>query len=68
MAGMKILLICGLLLLASGAFITFGPMASALGLLLMLFSLAPLFLGFFIYLLQNSEQTNNGSPDRGNDK
>lgn len=52
---MKVLLALGIALLAVGAIFTFTDLASGWGLLLMLISLPPIFLGIFLGLLRDSD-------------
>ena len=53
-AAMKILLLIGLALVLIGTLFTFGPWSTGAGLLIMLCSLPPIFLGLFLWLLQGS--------------
>ena len=52
--GMKALFLIGLALLVVGTVFTFGPWQTGAGLLLMLVSLPPLFLGLFMWLLRGA--------------
>jgi hypothetical protein len=55
-APMKTLLLIGLALVVVGAAFTFGPWSTGAGLLIMLCSLPPLFLGLFLWLLRDLPQ------------
>lgn len=49
---MKILFLIAAVLIGVGAVFTWGPLSTGAGLLLMLMSLPPLFLGLFMWLLR----------------
>ncbi len=51
---MKALFLIGLALVGVGAVLTFGPWPTGAGLLMMLVSLPPLFLGLFLWLLRGA--------------
>lgn len=51
---MKTLFAIGLALVVVGAAFTFGPWSTGIGLLLMLVSLPPIFLGLFLWLLRGA--------------
>jgi len=51
---MKILLLIGLALVIVGGVFTFGPWPTGAGLLIMLCSLPPIFLGLFLWVLGDS--------------
>lgn len=62
---MKILLLIGLVLAGVGAVFTFGPWSTGTGLLLMLLSLPPIFLGLFMGLIQSSSREHDRGEPRG---
>lgn len=53
---MKIMFLIGLALVAVGAVFTFGPWSTGAGLLIMLCSLPPIFLGLFLWMLRDSHE------------
>lgn len=52
---MKALFLIGLALVLVGGALTFGPWSTGAGLLIMLCSLPPIFLGLFFWVLRDSD-------------